>query len=48
LEAVLAGSHGALPAVRAKALYGAGALAEDQGDYAAARVFFEESLELRR
>jgi tetratricopeptide (TPR) repeat protein len=48
LEAVLVGSRGALPAVRAKALYGAGALAEDQGDYAAARTFYEESLALRR
>jgi predicted ATPase/transcriptional regulator with XRE-family HTH domain len=48
LQAVLAGSGGALPAVRAKALYGAGALAEDQRDYAAARAFFKESLALRR
>jgi predicted ATPase/transcriptional regulator with XRE-family HTH domain len=48
LEGMLAGSPEAWPAVRAKALYGAGALAEDQGDYAAARAFFAESLALRR
>jgi hypothetical protein len=48
LAAVLAGSRGALPAVQAPALSGAGALAEDQGDYAAARAFFEASLALRR
>jgi hypothetical protein len=48
LAAVLVGSRGALPAVRAKALYGAVALGEDQGDYAAARAFLEASLALRR
>ncbi len=35
-------------ALRAKALNGAGNLAENQGDYAAARAFYQESLSLRR
>jgi predicted ATPase/class 3 adenylate cyclase len=43
----LAGAE-ARTAVRAKALHGAGILAYDQGDYAAARALHEESLLIKR
>lgn len=48
LEGALARSPGCAPAARAKALSGAGNLAAQQGDYAAARAFHEQSLTLRR
>lgn len=47
LEEMLARSNGA-PALRAKALVGAGALARHQGDYEQARTRLEESLALQR
>ncbi len=43
----LNGAAGAAP-VRARALYGAGILASEQGDSGAARVLFEESLTIAR
>jgi predicted ATPase/class 3 adenylate cyclase len=43
----LAGAEARTP-VRAKALHGAGILAYDQGDYAAARALHEESLVIKR
>ena len=46
LEEALAESHTGSPSVRAKALDGAGWLAETQGDYESARSLYEESLEL--
>ncbi len=48
LEDALASSGGVLPALRAKALDGAGYLATDQADYAAAFLHFEESLSIHR
>jgi tetratricopeptide (TPR) repeat protein len=48
LARVLAAGVGSLPAARAKALNGAGALAFGQGDYVSARTFHEESLTLKR
>jgi predicted ATPase/DNA-binding SARP family transcriptional activator/tetratricopeptide (TPR) repeat protein len=50
LEAALeiAAPDPGLRAARAKALHGAGALASQQGDYPAARRFYEQSLALRR
>jgi predicted ATPase len=48
LQTVLARSAGTSPAARAKALYGAGTLSEDQSNYAVARTFYEESLGLQR
>jgi tetratricopeptide (TPR) repeat protein len=48
LQTVLARSAGASPAARAKALYEAATLSEDQSHYAVARTFYEESLGLHR
>ncbi len=48
LEDVLESSRGAPPALRRKAHDGAGYLATDQGDYAAALSHFEESLAMHR
>ena len=42
------GAPGGPPALRQRALNGAGALAGDAGDFAAAKGYFEESLELAR
>lgn len=46
LEAALAKSNTQPTPARAKALYGAGVLAQDQGDYAQAGAFYENSLEM--
>jgi predicted ATPase/DNA-binding CsgD family transcriptional regulator len=46
--ALSGGQQGQEEAARAKALNGAGMLARGQGDYAAARSLFEESLTIRR
>jgi predicted ATPase/class 3 adenylate cyclase/uncharacterized protein HemY len=48
LETLLAREHPAAPAVRAKALRGAGVLERFQGDYSQARVLLKESLALYR
>ncbi|MBM3459804.1 MAG: tetratricopeptide repeat protein, partial [Armatimonadetes bacterium] len=48
LARVLDAGAGTAPVVRAEALNGAGNLANDQGDYAAARAFHQESLAIRR
>ncbi len=50
LERLLAATAGSRvpPALRAKALNGAGVLARDQGDYQQARALHEEALALRR
>jgi tetratricopeptide (TPR) repeat protein len=48
LESALAAAPDADPVLRARALNGAGVLAGEQGDFAAAAAFFELSLELAR
>jgi predicted ATPase/class 3 adenylate cyclase len=49
LASLLAGAEpSARTAARAKALHGAGILAQDQGDYRAARALHEESLAIKR
>jgi predicted ATPase len=48
LEALLREPDGVSPAVRAKALNGAGVLAESQGDWETAARFHQESLEISR
>jgi tetratricopeptide (TPR) repeat protein len=48
LEGALERARDADPAARAKALNGAGTLAMTQGDYGAARTFFDEALALLR
>ena len=48
LQSMLAGSPGASPTARAKALAGAGFLAYRQGDYDGATALFDESLPLFR
>lgn len=48
LQSMLAGSSGASPAARAKAMAGAGFLAYRQGDYDGATALFQESLPLFR
>ncbi len=48
MEAALAESSDLESPTRSRALYGAGWIAHDQGDYAGARAFFEQSLALAR
>lgn len=48
LEEALSRGATAAPAIRAKALHGAGSLARDRGDYQRARAHHQESLALRR
>jgi hypothetical protein len=48
LEGLLSAARAVTPAVRAKALNGAGVLAYLQGDYVRAKALYEESLVIRR